>query len=50
MLAWMRTDYLTPIEWWLPLKKVVVLLGFRIFDRFMGGSGFDVSLVSTTGP
>ena len=32
----MRTDYLTPIEWWLPLEKVFVSLSFRVFDRFLG--------------
>ena len=32
----MRTDYLTPIEWWLPLEKVGVSLSFRVFDRFLG--------------
>ena len=31
----MRTDYLTPIEWWLPLEKVGVSLSFRVFDRFL---------------
>ena len=36
MLAWMRTDYLTPIEWWLPLEKVGVSLSFR--PVFEGGA------------
>ena len=36
MPVWMTTDYLTPIEWWLPLEKVSVLLSFHVFVGFLG--------------